>query len=260
MKNIIGVGIGADVVVMERCLVDRLLEMNTSNRPIKKTVVDAYKRDLAAGNWMLTNQGIGISADGVLLDGQHRLTALAQCGYPPVSMVLVWGLESKAQMCVDQGAKRSMRDVLQIVFNYTVSRMVPAICNILIQVSDGKMVVKGGVKTSSEILAVFEANQDHIMPILGIDNAAKYPAPVLAAAVVILRQNPANQVKILEFFRSVDSGENLTKNMPAFHLRNFLLASHGCKGGTAPQQERFSKTFRALSAYLNGESMGVLRA
>lgn len=249
----------ADIMTMTRELVDGLLAMNTSNRPLKKTIVEAYKRDLMAGNWVLTNQGIGVSSDGVLLDGQHRLTALSQCGYPAVDMLVVWGLEAKSQMCVDQGAKRSMRDVLQIVFNYTVSRMVPAICNILGSVRDGKLIIAGGAKTASEILEIFEANQAYIMPVLSINNAAKYPAPVLAAAVVALRQNPLNESRIVEFFESVSSGENLTKTMPAFHLRNFLLSMHGAKGGSSPQCERYAKTFRALSAHLNGETMGVLR-
>lgn len=250
----------SEIRTMTKDVVDALLAMNTKNRPIKPSVVAAYKRDITSGNWFLTNQGIGVSHDSVLIDGQHRLTALAECGYPAVEMSIVWGLDPRSQKCVDQGAKRSMRDVMQLMFNHTVSRIVPAVCNILIKCNDGKFSGRSGTSTSAEVLSCFEENQDYILPIIEVPDFPHYfPAPVIAAAVIAVRENPKNEARIIEFLSSVRSGENLNKTMPAYHLRNYLIMSHGPSAGSC-QSERFAKTRKALIAYLRGESMGVLRA
>ncbi len=58
-----------------------LLETNTENRRISKGTVTAYVQDILSGNWD-ESVGVAISIDenGVLRDGQHRLTAIVQAG------------------------------------------------------------------------------------------------------------------------------------------------------------------------------------
>ena len=57
-------------------LAARWLDGNTHNRPLKQTLVDRFVRDMQAGRWRLTHQGIAFDADGMLIDGQHRLWAI----------------------------------------------------------------------------------------------------------------------------------------------------------------------------------------
>jgi hypothetical protein len=250
----------AEIRVMTRDLVDGLLSMNTSNRAIKRTVVDAYKRDIEAGNWIMTNQGIGVSCDSKLIDGQHRLTALVECGYPKVEMLIVWGLNNDAQRCVDQGAKRTMRDVLQLLFNQSLSSTVPAVCNALLRVKNGAFVYGSGGFTAAEVLRKFEENQDRILAVLSVQEIASFAAPVLAAAVLSMEESPKDEGRIIDFLKSVRDGERLTKTMPAFHLRNYLLFG-SCRNRNGTQQgERFAKTRRALQAHLAGLPMNILRA
>lgn len=58
-----------------------LLETNTENRKISQGTVKAYVQDILAGNWD-ESVGVAISIDenGILRDGQHRLTAIVQAG------------------------------------------------------------------------------------------------------------------------------------------------------------------------------------
>jgi len=58
----------------------KLLENNPSNRPVSRTKVAEYIRQLLNGEWQTTHQGILLGKGDILLDGQHRLLAIVECG------------------------------------------------------------------------------------------------------------------------------------------------------------------------------------
>lgn len=103
----------AAVVVITPDIAARWLELNTRNRPIRERTVDAYARDIQAGRWQITGEAIKFAADGSLLDGQHRLCAVAKAGVP-VPMFVVRGLRPEAQDAMDTGARRSAADALAL--------------------------------------------------------------------------------------------------------------------------------------------------
>ena len=41
----------------------RWLDGNTHNRPVKQTLVDRFVRDMQAGRWQLTHQGIAFDTE-----------------------------------------------------------------------------------------------------------------------------------------------------------------------------------------------------
>jgi len=247
----------AEIKTATKQLVDSLLSLNTDNRSLKKRTVDQYSADIIAGNWKLTNQGIGVTSNNVLADGQHRLEAIKRCGYPPVELLIVHGLDPDVQIAVDSHAKRSARDMLHFAFGYRVSRMAPAIGNILLKHARNQWF--GGF--SNQVL--MECLREYCDEIEIITSAPKrssyFAAPFLAGFVMQLKANPLLKDEIIEFMRSVESGEMLDKTMPAFHLRNFVTVSTKTKGGGEMQKERYLKAAKALYAALKGESMGVLR-
>ena len=247
----------AQIRTATKDLVDSLLAMNTSNRVLRKRVTEAYARDINAGKWKLTNQGIGVTTEGVLLDGQHRLEALRICGYPPIKILVVTGLDADAQITVDAHAKRSARDILQFAFGSRVSRSAPAIGNVLLRFGG-----KGwnSTPTNQELMDAINEYIDEIETVTSIPKShTTFPAPCLAAFCRCLKVNPESIEGIRVFMERVESGELLTKTMPEFHLKNFLTSSRATSGGTTMQLERWNKTMRALTASLKGEPMGVLR-
>jgi len=54
------------------------LEGNTHNRPLDQAHVERLARDMKAGRWRLTHQGIAFDTTGLLVDGQHRLWAVIE--------------------------------------------------------------------------------------------------------------------------------------------------------------------------------------
>ena len=88
---------------------------NKSNRPLRASTVNMYARQMTAGQWQLTHQGICLDATGNLVDGQHRLNAVVKSG------VAVWILVSRLHeehtarsLPLDLGAKRTFGDLLQL--------------------------------------------------------------------------------------------------------------------------------------------------
>ncbi len=94
-------------------LAKRWLTKNDKNRKLNKALIQRYLRDMDGGNWEFTGEAVKFAADGKLLDGQHRLTALMQHGQP-VLMLVVRGLTSEAQNVMDTGRKRSAADMFTI--------------------------------------------------------------------------------------------------------------------------------------------------
>jgi hypothetical protein len=90
-----------------------LLNRNINNRKLNRHKVEEYKRDIMAGKWEVNGETIGIDYKGNLVNGQHRLTAAAECDTNLVTVV-VRGLSPKVIHTIDTGKKRSFADRLYI--------------------------------------------------------------------------------------------------------------------------------------------------
>ncbi len=247
----------ADIVTLTKGMVDALLAINTRNRAVRRVVVESYMREIQNGKWMLTNQGIGISENDVLIDGQHRLLAIKACGYPPIRMVIVRGLSEDSMVAVDQHSKRSARDLLQFAFDYKVASSAPSIASVIFRET---LAWNPRKIMLSEVYETIRIYKDELETVIAHPKKAKFfAAPYSAAFVMTLKAYPAKKEAILSFMTSVETGELLTKEMPAFHLRNLVFTSSSVKGGSGTQLMRFRKTIRALDAHVAGKTMGVLR-
>lgn len=250
-------GITAQVVTASQMLVDSLLEMNTKNRNLKKTIVDLYVNEIKAGRWVTTNQGVGVTASGVLSDGQHRLMAIKKCGYPPVQFILVRGLSEAAQLATDTGAKRTAHDLLEFAMDERVHKHSAAITRLLYASQHGDRWASIPVH---ELIEQLNEHREEIAAIVKAPRSARFfPAACLAGFVRVAKQTSRTS-EVCEFVRSVEDGEGLTKDMPAWHLRNYVSTCRGSGGGMPLSLERFAKTTKATMMFLEGRKMGVLRA
>lgn len=89
------------------------LGMNTQNRSVRKTHVEYFSRMLKEGSWQLTHQGIAISDDGVLLDGQHRLMAIVASGVG-ADIQVTTGMPSNMFHAIDCGIGRTAKDITRL--------------------------------------------------------------------------------------------------------------------------------------------------
>lgn len=83
---------------------------NTENRRKRGWWSDALCAAMIRGEWVTTHQGIAFTESGRLLDGQHRLEAIAKFGQP-VLMLVTNGLDDAAFSVIDSGIKRTISDL-----------------------------------------------------------------------------------------------------------------------------------------------------
>jgi len=84
------------------------------NRPVHASVVRKYRDALIRGEYVMSHQGLAFDTDGWLMDGQHRLHAIAELPDDTVfPMVVTTGLSRDAFLVMDQGMKRGTADALR---------------------------------------------------------------------------------------------------------------------------------------------------
>jgi hypothetical protein len=91
----------------------RYLETMDRNRPEKAGGIDAYARDMENDDWMLTGETIVFDWFGRLIDGQHRLRGIIR-SKKTIVVLVVRGIDPKAQDRMDSGIKRSFSDTLSM--------------------------------------------------------------------------------------------------------------------------------------------------
>lgn len=240
-------------------LVDELLSMNIKNRTMRRSAVDRLVADIKAGAWVLTASGIGVDSNNVLSDGQHRLEAIRQAGYPPVQFMLARGLSPKAQSVVDRHAKRSLADALSLVNGRTISNLVVAACNALILVKGATQrsvtfSASHGSPSDSAVARKLIEWEDELLAVQSATNGSARAA-VCAALAVYYRHKPD---AALEFCDQIKRGLGLSETDPAYRLRAALKFSTA--GGAAASVRSFATTASAICAHSKGAQVKMIRA
>ena len=90
------------------------LSKSTGNRRMQKGVIENYAKQMAAGNWPVSPQGISFGKSGRLLDGHHRIRAVVKSDIP-VQFVVWKDVDDSLFDVFDTGNNRTGGDVLSII-------------------------------------------------------------------------------------------------------------------------------------------------
>lgn len=202
-------------VIATKELVDSLLAKNTNNRQINRNHVEQLKRDIMANKWFETGC-IAVSSEDVLLDGQHRLIAIAECGYPPVRFNLMTNCNPNSVAVIDQQMKRTTSNICQmsnIQCSFALRISVRSIAKYLF-----------GLKypTQNEIIDIINLFQGKGKYILNVKNQRIITAGVITA--FFIAEHIGFDVEMLtDAYAKLVRGEDLSKGNPILTLRNFLI-------------------------------------
>lgn len=246
----------AFIIKASKKSVDYLLGLNVNNRTVKKRHVEWIKNAIIEKDFVLTGQSISVSRDGALQDGQHRLLAIREAGYPPVELLLITGLDAKAQLYVDQHAKRTMADMLKINLNKNVTPKMAAVATLLLRLKERHGVFSsGGVRPSvKRVYALMTGIREDIEE---ISEACGMKVRTGAVAAIYHYSQKAGISKAVAFAIQVRDGENISKNDPAYKLRKYLDA-HRSHGGSQ-MLETYRMTVSACIAHCNNRKLEALR-
>lgn len=213
-------------VYIDSGVADELLKFNTHNRKLVEGDVLKWAYDMENGRWKYNGEAFKISSDRVILDGQHRLTALGLTKNKLIEVLIITGLAPESQATMDQGRRRSADEQLTLQGVQMDPSRVAALKQ-YIQWADGWMGKETKDKraqlTTPRIIEWANSNADVISRVTYAQKYKKIkatPAALLSAFAIIDREN--NRTNADEFFTKLMTGVNLEQGSPILALRNRL--------------------------------------
>ena len=244
----------ASVIDVDPATATRWLARNEKNRHVRKPMVSAYARDMAAGDWQFTGEAIKFDRDGNLIDGQHRLNAVVRSG-ATVRMLVVRDLAPEAQSVLDTGAKRSASDALSLT-GHAHSHGLAAVTRMCILLDRG---AEHGVVTHSEIASYIDAHPD--LP-AAVSKQSKYAAHLDLTPRVIsylcLTFARVDQDACEQFF---DSLANNQTNGPGDPRNTMIrkLSEARRRGERVTPVEQIHIVTRAWNAWREGRQLRLIK-
>ena len=232
----------AEIVTVTPAMAQEWLTHNEVNRNIRQHDVEKYARSMIRGRWTLTGEAIKFSRDGQLLDGQHRLTAIVRAK-TAVSLMVVRGIESSAQLDMDSGAKRSASDALGFLGESSTAllaasaRLAFLVDNDLINAERKKQGVSHG--EIADYVAAHPDLRDAVLAALGLRKYIDAPPTAIVVAYYYLRQ--IHQTQAGEFFNGLASRANLPTGSAILALDSRLRSIR--KNGTRASHRDYLNLF-----------------
>jgi hypothetical protein len=242
------------------------LECNTNNRNASWRTVDKYSHALKEDQWRLNGETIKFDSTGKLIDGQHRLKACMESGFPILTIV-VRGLSPVAFQAIDQGQVRSFSEILEarkyrqpmklaaavrIIWAYGIEQFEPA-GDIHPTITDLDNVLQnnlGLVELTDWVNSFYTKKGFH-------------PSVMWVARYMCDQIDP---IKSEEFFRKVVIGIGIVNETdPAYKLREDLLGHERARSDeegevrrkSVRSRERFptlAVIFKAWNDYVSGKA------
>lgn len=204
-----------------------LLSNNTRNRAMRDKYVDALAATIRRGEWEFDGSPIRVSESGVLLDGQHRLMAIAEAGIPCDTMILT-GLRDEVQLTIDSGKARRFSDYLKII-GIKDAPAVSSITRLYWMYERGHLGGKGNWRRPDpqprQLMETYAQYQGKITKSVSRGyhvkgHGLKINATAVSVAHMIL--TPIDQADAAEFFERLRDGAGIKERDPIFALRRQL--------------------------------------
>lgn len=235
----------------------RWLDGNVRNRPLDQAYVDRLVGEMKAGLWKLLHQGIAFDPHGVLLDGQHRLWAIALSGVT-VPMHVTFNAPSDCLEYLDGGKVRTAADRMSL--SNKLGDVRP------IELAVLRAMVRG---LSANRRMAFSREMDllarHRVPVdFAIDHLAtsriKGVSGSITCAVVARAWYCAKDLDRLKRFCEVlRTGLTHAQDESTIILLRDYLGTRDRSDSLTNLREQYGKVERALVAFLNGQKLSMIR-
>jgi hypothetical protein len=196
-------------------LAKQILEKNIKNRRIKQPTIDRYVKDMIIGKWKEdTAEVIKISKSGVVLDGQHRLTALIKANIN-LFFHIAYDIDDSVYTVLDSGSLRSSSDSFKIE-GIKLSNIVPSIINTHDQLIKNKIHLKRKDLCTDSLLEIYYQRQrfwddTSNKSINWYQNFSKILSPSIIGGVYA-RIYDINEDKAFKFMNELCTGSEITNN------------------------------------------------
>jgi len=201
----------------------KILQGNEGNRHLNNNLIKKYLRLMNRNKWVLNGETIKIGADKDsyrLLDGQHRLNAIAQAEHP-IKVSLALGVAADCFKTIDTGRARGAGDILKMAGYKNVHVLAAATRWLLTYQLDERF-----------------NWQSELCPEDILDGLKKWPRlrdlpthaerlrfvvqPSIAAFFMYVTMHIDPELSF-DFFNKIEHGENLDKRSPILEFRTIMI-------------------------------------
>ena len=219
--------VGAEDILITPEIASLILEKhNLSNRHISTNIVDQLCADMRHGRFKADNgETIIFSKEGLLNDGQHRLSAVVKSGIGQV-FTIAFGRDRASRLTVDTGIKRTIGHVLGLLGKPYGNTLAAAAKRVESFRNTGNITSSGRV-SSARTLEIIDGDVllDEVAAWAHNHSfkALRLPPSEIATSFYLFSEKAPRQAK--QFFEALREGYGLEKGSPIATLRTKLLNS-----------------------------------
>ncbi len=224
------------------------LALARATRHLRKVFINTIVRDILADptRWRVTHQGIAFDTHGRLIDGQHRLTAIAQSDRS-VYMNVTRGVEPEAVDAVDRGRGRTICDITTLGDRETIHTSEVAATRKTMEGFSWRVVA-----SSSEVIGFYDQHRDTIKHFTRLiqRNVSGLKSAHITAAVIRAAICGGDVGRLEEFCDILHDGGicQSPEDSAAGRLWSWLVTENGERKVARSLSLRFAIYRRALAA------------
>lgn len=228
------------------------------NRRISKSVVGKYLQDMKEGRWKITRQGLIFDTAGKIIDGQHRLSAVAN-GEVTVAFWIYPDEARDTFEALDQGYKRTAAHLLGTPYSMHVAAAARYLAALADQ--DRFSMPRFSRITNPEIYSTVQQWPELtrlaeltsvIRPATGLT-----VSPHLAVLAQAARTEHGTPEKFEAWKLGLMNGDNLGRTDPRLQLRNRFLRQGRALTGSKNRDVVYNLVAKAWNAFAEGRDMTV---
>lgn len=248
------------VVSISSAQAAQMLELHKGpNRRTSDNQVLKFQADMENGRWHFEGAPLKLSKTGKLLDGKHRLTALANTvPEMEISFVVISGLPDDAQLYMDQGQTRTVGQQLGLR-NISNGTTIGAVAKLYLEWTRGRLfrASNRGSTSKPEQTEWVISHQDVLAKLseTGFQQVDAPPSVVGAFTLAALQINPARAKK---FISQLVSGASLAEGDPILALDR-RLRNIRRSGVKVTQREYLAYFIKAWNAWVMGDRLQKLQ-
>jgi hypothetical protein len=234
------------------------LHHNGHNRDWHPETCHEYARRMREREWRFNNQGFGFYVDGLLEDGQHRLSGAAIAGYT-IEIQITFGITRDAIVTVDDGKPRYASDHAKlngIVDAANKRRIVKMLASYMIKMGEKSAALKSEAAATEAIMsnnAILDLAID-----IGTNSAKRIVDPVLkpisafAAAYLMLKFDWPEQ-RIREKLALFQTGYSMDGEKTPYFVAGELIKNDRVKKAQKDRLNTLKEVGAAIFALVEAE-------
>jgi hypothetical protein len=244
----------SEVVMLTPVLASLLLKRNENNRNLRRSNSESIRDDILSGRWHFNGESIVVSDTGVLLDGQHRCSAVMLTGHG-IQVSLVFGAKEESRFTIDIGSPKSAANFLHMK-GYKDTNNLAAMIGLVVQYQKMGDIPRGYTRpTKTEVVQSADEMRGVQASLDFVSSCRVLGSRSIMGFVHYVLKKRAGVVAADEFVSKLIDGSGLRKGDPIYHCRERLIAMRAYR---ADASERIKLIFRAWNHWRQNETIAKL--